>query len=166
LEDWETFATIAGGAAAGLTGLLFVAVSIRIDIIAKSQELRNRAAQTLALFVTVLFISLLLSIPDQAYRALGVELLVLDAIAGGALLLLDRRASVAASADRSTGLTAIAKTLDAVSPNMITAALLLIAGALLVAEAHAGLFVLVSPVVVALGGGVVSAWLLLTKIPA
>jgi hypothetical protein len=62
LEKWSTFATIAGGAAAGLTGLLFVAVSIRVGVIAKSQELRNRAAQTLALFVTVLFIAILVSI--------------------------------------------------------------------------------------------------------
>jgi hypothetical protein len=29
LEIWDAFATIAGGAAAALTGLLFVAVSIR-----------------------------------------------------------------------------------------------------------------------------------------
>ena len=43
MENWGTFATVAGGAAAGLTGLLFVAVSIRIEVIAKSQELRNRA---------------------------------------------------------------------------------------------------------------------------
>jgi hypothetical protein len=35
LEKWATFATVAGGAAAGLTGLLFVAVSIRIEVIAK-----------------------------------------------------------------------------------------------------------------------------------
>lgn len=62
MEKWSTFAVIAGGAAAALTGLLFVAVSIRIDVIAKSQELRNRAAQTLALFLTVLFIAILLSI--------------------------------------------------------------------------------------------------------
>ena len=52
MAKWSTFAVVAGGAAAGVTGLLFVAVSIRIDVIAKSQELRNRAAQTLALFVT------------------------------------------------------------------------------------------------------------------
>jgi hypothetical protein len=54
-----------------LTGLLFVAVSIRVEVIAKSQELRNRAAQTPVLFVTVLFVGLLLSIPEQAYLALG-----------------------------------------------------------------------------------------------
>jgi hypothetical protein len=41
---------ICGAAAATLTGLLFVAVSIRIASIARSQELRNREAQTLSLF--------------------------------------------------------------------------------------------------------------------
>jgi len=55
---------VARGPAAALTSPLFVAVSIRIDVIAKSQELRNRAAQTPALFVTVLFIGIILSIPD------------------------------------------------------------------------------------------------------
>jgi hypothetical protein len=95
MVKWSIFATVAGGAAAGLTGLLFVAVSIRVGIIAKSQELRNRAAETLALFTSVL---------------------------------------------------------------------LLIAGLLLVFGLHAGLDVLVLLVLVALAGGVTSAWLLLTKI--
>ncbi|MGZ6562324.1 MAG: hypothetical protein ACXVH1_22525 [Solirubrobacteraceae bacterium] len=71
MEKWGIFATVAGAAAASLTGLLFVAVSIRTGVIARSQELRNRAAQTLALFVTVLFITILLSIPGQSYRLLG-----------------------------------------------------------------------------------------------
>jgi hypothetical protein len=99
LEKWATFATVAGGAAAGLTGLLFVAVSIRIDVVAKSQELRNRAAQTLALSVTVLFIAILLSIPDQSLRVLGVELVALAVIAGGGLVVLDRRAKPPAQHD-------------------------------------------------------------------
>jgi hypothetical protein len=97
LEKWSTFATVAGGAAAGLTGLLFVAVSIRTDVIAKSEELRNRAAQTLALFVTVLFIAILLSIPDQSLRVLRVELVALAVITGGGMLALDRRARVGSS---------------------------------------------------------------------
>jgi hypothetical protein len=92
LEKWATFATVAGGAAAGLTGLLFVAVSIRIDVIAKSQELRSRAAQTLALFVAVLFITILISIPDQSYRVIGIELIALAVITGGGLMVLNRRA--------------------------------------------------------------------------
>jgi uncharacterized membrane-anchored protein len=164
LEKWSTFATIAGAAAAGLTGLLFVAVSIRIDVIGKSQELRNRAAQTLALFVTVLFVGILLSIPDQSVRVLGIELVALAVITGVAMLVLDRRAK-AESSDRDDRTRNIALILDAVAPNMVTSTLLLAAGVLLLFGLHAGLDVLVLPVMTALAGGVVSAWLLLTKIP-
>jgi hypothetical protein len=164
VENWGTFATVAGAAAASLTGLLFVAVSIRTDVMARSQELRNRAAQTLALFVTALFITILLAIPGQSYRVLGAELVALAVIAGIGHLMLDRRA-VVDSTPRDAGAHALASILDAVAPNAITSALLLIAGLLLVFDVHAGLDVLVLPVLVALSGGVTSAWLLLTKLP-
>lgn len=164
MEKWGTFATIAGGAAAGLTGLLFVAVSIRVNVIAKSQELRNRAAQTLALFVTVLLIAILLSIPDQARRVLGGELVALAVITGVAMLALDRRAR-AGTSERDDTARNVASILDAVAPNTVTSILLLVAGVLLLSGLQAGLDVLVLPVLVALVGGVVSAWLLLTKLP-
>jgi hypothetical protein len=164
MDKWGTFATVAGAAAAGLTGLLFVAVSIRIGVIGKSQELRNRAAQTLALFVTVLFVAILLSIPDQSVRVLGIELVALAVITGVAMLVLDRRAR-AASSERDDSARNVASILDAVAPNAVTSVLLLVAGVLLVFGLHAGLDVLVLPVIAALAGGVVSAWLLLTKIP-
>ncbi len=163
LEKWATFATVAGGAAAGLTGLLFVAVSSRIDVIAKSQELRSRAAQTLALFVAVLFITILISIPDQSYRVIGIELIALAVITGVGLLVLDRRARVDTNA-HGTSAHAVASILDAVAPNAITSILLLIAGLLVVSGVHAGLDVLVFPVLAGLAGGVWSAWLLLTKV--
>jgi hypothetical protein len=164
VEKWGTFATVAGGAAAGLTGLLFVAVSIRIEAIAKSEELRNRAGETLALFVTVLFVTILISIPDQSYRLLGFELIALAVITGVGFLTLDRRAKVDPNR-RDDGAHAIASILDAVAPNAFTAILILVAGFLLVFEVHAGLDVLVLPVIVGLAGGVASAWLLLTRIP-
>lgn len=163
MENWGVFATVAGAAAASLTGLLFVAVSIRIEVIAKSQELRNRAAQTLALFFTVLLIAILLSIPDQSHRVLGVEFVVLPVVAGGVLLSLDRRAR--ANRDIS-GAHAhdVAMLLDSSAPNRVTLTLLVVAGVLLLFGVRAGLDVLVSPVVVALAGGQISAWLVLTRI--
>jgi hypothetical protein len=54
LTGWDSFAVVAGGAASALIGLLLVAVSIRVDVIAASMELRNRAAQTLSLFAVAL----------------------------------------------------------------------------------------------------------------
>jgi hypothetical protein len=158
LEAWDTFAEICGGAAATLTGLLFVAVSIRIAYIARSQELRNRAAQTLGLFGIVLLISVLIAIPGQAYRTLGAELVVLALTTGTGLYVLDRRAKGEKSDQ------AIAPVLEAVTPTTITSLLLLAAGIVLVLGVRAGLYVLVGPVVVALFGGVTSAWLFLTKI--
>ena len=155
---WDTFAAISGGAAATLTGLLFVAVSIRITSIARSQELRNRAAQTLSLFGIVLIISVLIAIPGQAYRTLGVELVVLAVVTGTGLHILDRRAK-GESSDQ-----AIAPVLEAVTPTTVTSLLLLAAGIVLVLGVHAGLYVLVGPVLTALIGGVASAWLFLTKI--
>ncbi len=158
MESWDAVAEICGGAAATLTGLLFVAVSIRIASIARSQELRNRAAQTLSLFGMVLIISVLIAIPGQAYRTLGVEVVALAVIAGTGLAVLDRRAK----GDRSNQ--AIAPVLELVTPTTITSLLLLAAGTVLVLGVHAGLYVLVGPIFVALVGGVTSAWLFLTKI--
>jgi hypothetical protein len=125
LEAWDSFAGISGTAAAALTRLLFVAVSIRIAYIAKSQELRNRAAQTLSLFGTVLIVSLLIAIPRQAYRLLGAELVVLAVLTGAGLYILDLRAK----GDRSNQ--AIAPVLEAVTPTTVTSLLLLAAGIVL-----------------------------------
>jgi hypothetical protein len=158
LQAWETFAGISGTAAAALTGLLFVAVSIRIAYIAKSQELRNRAAQTLSLFGTVLIVSLLIAIPRQAPPTLGAELVVLAVLTGAGLYVLGLRAK----GDRSNQ--AIAPVLEAVTPTTVTSLLLLAAGIVLAFGVPAGLYVLVVPVLIALVSGIVSAWLLLTKL--
>ena len=48
----------------------------------------------------------------------------------------------------------------------VTSVLVLVSGVVIAAGAHAGLYVLVVPVVAALAGGVASAWLLLTRIDA
>jgi hypothetical protein len=158
LAGWSSFAVIAGSAAGALIGLLFVAVSIRIEVIIASAELRNRAAQTLGLFVAVLLVAILLSVPDQAKRLLGVELLLVAVFVGSVLFVLDRRAQSAASSK------SIAHVLDVVSPNTFTSLLLAATGLLLIFGVDNGLYVLVGAVIVAMVGGITSAWLFLTKI--
>ena len=66
----EALAAVAGT----LTGLLFVAVSVKSDVLAASRSLSSRAAQTLVLFMTSVLIGLLLVAP-QPSAALGSELL-------------------------------------------------------------------------------------------
>jgi modulator of FtsH protease len=74
--DWVSFFTAVIAAAAGLTGLLFVAVSINLDRILKgSQFLPARAAETLATLLLIMVSSALTLIP-QSTRLLGLEIVI------------------------------------------------------------------------------------------
>ena len=88
---WLSFGEALAAVAGALTGLLFVAVSVKSDVLAASRSLTSRAAQTLVLFMTSVLIAVLLVAP-QPPAALGSELLAVAAVSGTALLILDRRA--------------------------------------------------------------------------
>jgi hypothetical protein len=158
MPGWDTFAVIIGGAAGALVGLLFVSVSIRIEVISASPDFRNRGAETLSLFMSVLLVAILLGIPDQRPWELGVELLVVAAALGGGLVWLDRRATASPSAQP------ISRALAVVSPRTITTGLLALAGLLLVLGVDDGVYVVIPAVIAAMTGGVASAWLFLTRI--
>lgn len=157
MSGWDGFATVAGAAAAALLGLLFVAVSIRVDVIARSAQLRIRAAQTLVLFLTGLLAVLLLEIPEQE-RWLGVEFLVLAGVTGGTIRVLDRRAK-----REPDGLT-IARIIDTVNPSILTCVLLAAAGLTLLLSQERGLYLFAAAVIVVFVAGVANAWLLLVGV--
>jgi hypothetical protein len=160
VPGWDTFVVIVGGAAGALVGLLFVSVSIRIEVISASPDFRNRGAETLSLFLTVLLVAVLLGIPNQRQWEFGAELLVLAATLGGGLFWLDRRASASPSTQP------ISRVLAVLSPRTITTGLLALAGLLLVVGVDDGVYVAVPCVIAAMTGGVASAWLFLTRITA
>ena len=160
MPGWDTFAVVIGGAAGALIGLLFVSVSIRIDVIAASPDFRSRGAATLCLFVTVLIVAILLVVPGQDAWELGAELLLVASGLGGALWWLNRRAMAQPSGQP------ISRILGAVSPDAITTILLAVAGVLLLAGVDDGVYVLVPAIIVAIIGGVASAWLFLIRITA
>jgi hypothetical protein len=155
LSDWVEFALIIGGATASLLGLLFVAVSIRIEVITRSTELRVRAAQTLSLLLTGLLGSVLLTIPAQARWALGVELVLLALGATGTSVVLDLRARREHEGNR------IAHILHLATPNVSTCLLLAAAGVTLLYGSQDGLYLLVPAFLAVLAGAVVNAWLIL-----
>ena len=68
------------GAAATLTGLIFVGVSISLKQILDTPRLPGRAAEALILLTTVLVISCLCLVPKQPSLLLGIEFLCVGII--------------------------------------------------------------------------------------
>ena len=82
---WVSFGEALAAVAGALMGLLFVAVSVKSEVLAASRSLSSRAAQTLVLFGISVFIAIFLVDP-QPHTALGSELLAVSAVSGAALL--------------------------------------------------------------------------------
>ena len=153
MESWEEFAVVTGGAAAALTGLLFVAVSIRLDVIAASTELSSRAAQTLTLFLSITLVAILFAIPGQPEWLFGTELIALGIAGGVIMFILERRAHRQQSQQR------VAHILGRISPNVLTMSLISLGGILTAFGVDWGLYLQVPAVIAALIGGVIGAWL-------
>lgn len=153
---WHDFGVTIGGLAGALTGLLFVAVSIKSDILAKSRSLASRAAQTLVLFVTNAIAAIFLVVP-QPGGALGGELIGLAVASGVTLYVFDRRGGH----DQDSG---VARYIDRASPNTITPLFFGIAGVTYLLAAGGGLYWLIPAAVSSLVGGVINAWLFLVRV--
>jgi hypothetical protein len=153
---WQGFGAALAAVSGALTGLLFVAVSVRSDVLAASRSLSSRAAQTLVLFMTSVLIAVLIVAP-QPSAALGAELLAVAVVSGGALITLDRRAGHEASQG-------VARYIEKFSPNMITAVLVGVAGLTFLVKAGGGLYWPIPAAVASLLGGVVNAWLFLVRL--
>jgi len=161
IEDWGNFGAVAGAASGALVGLLFVAISLNRDRIARHRALRASALQTLMVFILPLMIALLLLTPHQSSRALGIEIIILGVIHGLGLAIVGRGKREAGGELNSR----LARLLDVITPNLLTTVLVLAAGASLVAGHANALYWLVPAVVVAFIGGVANAWLFLIRDP-
>ncbi len=153
---WLSFGEALAAVAGALTGLLFVAVSVKSDVLATSRSLSSRAAQTLVLFMTSVLIAVLLVAP-QPPAALGSELLAVAVVSGVTLFILDRRAGH--SLDQG-----VARYIERFSPNTITAVLVGVAGLTFLLKAGGGLYWLIPAAMTSLLGGVVNAWLFLVRV--
>jgi hypothetical protein len=152
---WHDFGVTIGSLAGALTGLLFVAVSIKSDMLAKSRSLSSRAAQTLVLFMSSALAAIVLVAP-QPGDALGGELVALAVVSGVVLYILDRRGG----RDQTSR---VARYIERASPNAITQVLFGIAGITFLVTAGGGLYWLIPAAVFSLVGGVINAWLFLVR---
>jgi hypothetical protein len=77
--SWRTFFTLTGTAAATLTGLFFVAFSLRVRELQLSRVLRTRTRYLLIWLIAIAIGSGFVVMPGQSLAVLGTEILVVSA---------------------------------------------------------------------------------------
>jgi|WetSurMetagenome_2_1015567.scaffolds.fasta_scaffold58206_2 hypothetical protein len=80
VESWHDFYMLAGSAAATLIGLIFVAVSLHIDVIAtakRSSDISVLARQTFSNFIFILSFAFIFMVPMDTPFGIGIPLLLL-----------------------------------------------------------------------------------------
>jgi hypothetical protein len=155
---WTDFAVAVVGAAAALTGLLFVAVSVNIERILAAATLTGRSGSTLILFVIPLVVGAVVLVPDQPITVVGIELIATGTAAGAALLRINRPAHRGAAEPRLSWL------LLRFGTSIIISAFLVFSGVSVLAGVGGGLYWMAPAVVVAFLGGLVTVWVLLVEI--
>ncbi len=75
--EWEVLFAAVAGAAAAMTGLLFVAFSVNLSTILADPAHMARSRETLSGLLTLLVLSIVVLIPGQGRVALGAELTVM-----------------------------------------------------------------------------------------
>ena len=88
MDEWHDFFLAAAGASAVLAGLVFVGVSINLQMIMADPTygLVNRALEALILLMAVLIATCLLLVPDQGTVVAGVEVLAVGVIDWSAIV--------------------------------------------------------------------------------
>jgi modulator of FtsH protease len=79
MSEWTTLLSVEAGAAATLMGLVFVSLSINLNMIMSIPGLPRRALESILQFLEVFLIATVLLIPGQSERVLGGEIAVLGA---------------------------------------------------------------------------------------
>jgi hypothetical protein len=158
LSDWGLAFTATASAAAALTGLLFVALSINLKQIIANPGLVARAIEVLIVLSAALILSTLLLMPGQPNGAAATEIIItavaVSAVTGRIQILTDRRAlgiSRLAFASRVLG--------------AHTGPLFLVVGAIsLLAQSGGGLYWVVPALLAMIIVSIIGAWIMLVEI--
>ena len=93
MDEWHDFLLAAAGAAAVLAGLVFVGLSINLEMIMfnPTYGLSGRALEALVLLMAVLVVSCLLLVPAQGMVLAGVEVLTVGVVDWAAIVAIHLR---------------------------------------------------------------------------
>jgi len=159
IASWQTFYLLAGTASATLAGLIFVAVSLHLDLVGESgiDVVFTLARRTLFSFILVVIVALIFLVPIQGPQGLGWPLIALGMV-DMLQTILDGRA-VVRELERSVGWRHIANRI--VLPVVLTllsgVGLVLVAATLL-AGMTAYLYWMVPIVILILSTAAFNAW--------
>jgi len=155
--EWTDLFVAVAGAAAALTGLLFVAVSINLERILKFEGLPERALETLLFLVLALLASIVALVPGQSHVALGLELLFVSLVIGGVVMRLPTLSTKDEDVELAWVVARWTVRLAATVPFVV-------GGVSVLLESGGGLYWIVAGIVFAIIGAVSSAWVLLVEI--
>ncbi|MET0967386.1 MAG: hypothetical protein ABWZ02_13370 [Nakamurella sp.] len=156
VEPWHDFMVASVGAAAALTGLLFVALSINVDEIIHLVRLPGRAATTLGMLLTLMASGMVVLAPAQGDLLLGIELAILGCAIGAFAARSMRPRRQPGDAFQVTVLPLILMLVPSVA--------LIIGGVSLAAGVGGGLYWTLIGFVLGVGATVTNAWVLLVEI--
>jgi hypothetical protein len=157
-HEWAEFGVALAGAAAVLTGLVFVSVSINLEKVLEVHGLPGRAGESIVMFAGVLILSFSLLMPGQSRVAVGVELVIGGALLATLLVLIALPGlNKPTRQPLSWRITRIVLALAASVP-------VIVAGASLLAESGGGLYWLAAGFALALAAGIGNAWVLLVEV--
>jgi len=158
MNEWQNFLIAEAGAAAALTGLIFVGVSINLTKILSIPQLPDRALQALILLFTILIFSSLLLVPGQSVLLISLEVSGLGAIIWVVATVIDigilRKKPIPY---RGKFLFTMAMTQLAVLPYLI-------AGIILLSGNPSGIYWIVPGILISFLKSLLDAWVLLIEI--
>jgi hypothetical protein len=156
MPGWDNFFVAEAGAAAALTGLLFVAVSINLTRVLQFPQLPTRAAETLISLMSVLVVSTFALVPGQSLATYGVEIAITGLATWAILTVALARTH---KLDRDYG-----PVWGRVITNQLPPLPYIVAGVLLATGHSRGMYWIVPGILLSFGSGIFGAWVLLVEI--
>jgi hypothetical protein len=157
-DRWTNFFSAEVSAAAALTGLLFVAVSINLAKIISFAQLTPKAAKTLMTLIGILFAASLCLVPGQSTKTLGCELTVTGSFFWGTTTRLQRlhlRDNAYLNRMQRLMTTLLAQ---------VSELPIVVCGVSLLFERGGGLYWMILAVIVSFATAVLDTWILLVEI--
>jgi hypothetical protein len=158
LAQWANYFVAQASAAAALTGLIFVALSLNLDHVIEDGAWLGRAATGLIMLAQPIVYALVCLLPLSTASAQGWVLAGLGVVASGAVgrIVLSRSSRLASRTPAELAVRAVVALTESVTS--VVGAILVVAGYV------AGVFVLAVGAIVGLGIGLVTAWALLVEV--